>query len=130
MGKGGKNKGKGGAKVVKATPQPAWKSDENIDKYSKGTANVSVKNIKHKSLRKTLEETRDRNKTAAINTAATEILLPADSGFIEVDSKEKVFQIKQRELVHNVDLNTAKNRIDFQLTKFGPYNIDFSRNGR
>ncbi len=107
-----------------------WKANVNISKYTKGSVNFSTKNVKHKGLRKTLEETKDRNINAATLTAATEVLLPSTAGFIEVESGEKVFKLKQKEILSNVDLNTAKNSIDLQLTKFGPYNVDYSKNGR
>jgi U3 small nucleolar RNA-associated protein 7 len=119
------------SKPVKSSSQNnEWKSSTSINKYTRGSVNFSTKNIKHKGLRKTLEETKDKHIDAATRTAATEILLPSTAGFIEVDGNEKVFKLKQKEILQNVDLNTAKNSIDLQLTKFGPYNVDYSRNGR
>jgi U3 small nucleolar RNA-associated protein 7 len=107
-----------------------WKSNANINKYARGSINFSTKSIKHKGLRKTLEETKEKNIEAATRTAATEVLLPSVAGFIEVEDNEKVFKLKQKEILQNVDMNTAKNKIDLQLTKFGPYTVDYSKNGR
>jgi U3 small nucleolar RNA-associated protein 7 len=61
---------------------------------------------------------------------AAEVLLPGETGFIQPDGNEKTYRLKQRDIITEVDLNTAKNAMDFQLTKFGPYNLDYSRNGR
>ena len=58
------------------------------------------------------------------------MLLPAETGFIEMDGNEKTYKLKQSVLLKEVDLNTAKNAMDLQLTKFGPYRLNYSRNGR
>lgn len=107
------------------------KYSQVVEKYARGSVSFNTKSVKHKNLRKTLEETRERNKDAAAKTAAAEVLLPSTPGFIELDNpKEKVYKLKQASISQNVDLNTAKNIFDFQLTKFGPYTIKCSRNGR
>ena len=67
---------------------------------------------------------------SAVQNANTEILLPDYTGFIEVEESEKVYKINQQEIRQNVDLNTQSKNFDFQLTKFGPYTVSFSRNGR
>ena len=88
---------------------------------------------KFKNLRKTLQETRkDLEDSAKANTAA-EVLLPASRGSIEVEgnSNEKTYRLRQKDIVNKslVDLNSLKNLFDFQL-RFGPYRINYSRNGR
>src|SRR5688572_12301738 len=77
-----------------------------VNKYAKGSTDFSTNNLKHKKLRKTLEESKERNFDAAKRTAATEILLPAEAGFIEVENNEKVYKFSQKEILQNVDLNT------------------------
>lgn len=68
--------------------------------------------------------------TTHILPTATEVLLPADTGFIRPEGNEKTYRLKQRDIINEVDMNTAKNAMDFQLTKFGPYNLNYSKNGR
>jgi U3 small nucleolar RNA-associated protein 7 len=103
----------------------------NVAKYERGTANFKTNNVRHKGLRKTLEETRDRNKDAAVRTAATEVLLPSDAGFIELENpREKVYHLKQKDIIASVDLNTARTAMDLQLPAFGPYSVNYTRNGR
>jgi U3 small nucleolar RNA-associated protein 7 len=104
--------------------------DDAVAKYTRGPINFNTKNVKHKHLRKTMEETKEKIKNAASITAAAEILLPSDAGFIEPENNVKVFKLKQKQILQNVDLNTNRNAFDFQLTNFGPYAIDYSRNGR
>ena len=107
---------------------------EKISKYSRGSLDDKrIKSIKFKGLKKTLEESRASAKDAATKTAATEVLLPSNPGFIELSEDSaitKVYKLKQKEIIPNIDLNTAKKCIDLQLTKFGPYTVNYSRNGR
>lgn len=107
--------------------------DESAKKYLRGeAANITSQptNKKHKGLRKTLIETRAQITDSASRTAATEVLLPGDAGFIELEPGQKTYKLKQSEIKLNVDLNTAKNAFDLQLTSFGPYSASYSRNGR
>ena len=105
-----------------------------ISKYSRGSLdNVKSKSLRFKGLKKTLEESRASVKDAATKTAAAEVLLPANPGCIELSGDgniTKVYKLRQKEIIPNVDLNTARKCIDLQLTKFGPYTVNYSRNGR
>ena len=106
---------------------------DTINKYARGSLkDVKLNKIKFKGLRKTMKKTVETIKDTATKNAGAEVLLPSEAGYIELDenSNSKVFKIKQKELIQNVDLNTAKNVIDLQLTKFGPYIANYSRNGR
>ena len=105
-----------------------------VNKYTRGSLkDLKINKIKFKGLKKTIKETAESIKNAAEKTAAAEVLLPSEQGFIELDDDAKttkIYKIKQKEIIQNVDLNTAKNVIDLQLTKFGPYTTDYTRNGR
>jgi len=105
-----------------------------VSKYSRGSLyNVKSKSLRFKGLKKTLEESRASVKDAATKTAAAEVLLPANPGCIELSGDgniTKVYKLRQKEIIPNVDLNTARKCIDLQLTKFGPYTVNYSRNGR
>lgn len=88
---------------------------------------------KFKRLRKTLEETQEKIVEAATAAAlADDILLTQSSGCLVADANngEKTYKLKQRDMRPLVDLNTSKNMMDFYLTKFGPYRVNYSRNGR
>lgn len=104
--------------------------EATIEKYARGPMKQLATNSKHKNLRKTLSEQQERMYSAAVKNAMTEVLLPSESGIIEMQDGEKVFKIRQRDMIPQLDLNTAKNAFDFQLQKFGPYNVNYSRNGR
>ena len=104
--------------------------DEAALKYARGAYESKPKHVKHKSLRETLKTMNDTIKKNATLTASTEILLPEEAGYIQVDEGEKVYKLKQNIIKQNVDINTSTNLFDFQLTNFGPYHVNYSRNGR
>jgi hypothetical protein len=119
---------KSAKKSIKAAADK--KLNEAAAKYARGSLDFNTKSVEHKALRKTLEGTKKKIKDAATRTATTEVLLPSDPGFIEMDDNRKVYSLKQKDIVENVDLNTARSCIDLQLTNFGPYSVNFSNNGR
>jgi U3 small nucleolar RNA-associated protein 7 len=103
---------------------------ETFRKFARGNVEIDTK-VKNTALRSKLEHTKSLIEEAALTTAATDVLLPSSPGGIELDDERmKVFKLQQREIVHNVDLNTAKNAFGFQLQNFGPYQVNFTRNGR
>ena len=59
------------------------------------------------------------------------MLLQEEQGFLEAENDmEKTFKFKQDEIVEAVDVSTANKKFELKLTEFGPYTIDYSRNGR
>jgi U3 small nucleolar RNA-associated protein 7 len=115
--------------MTKDSNHPSFES--KVHKYTRGKLNNDTKTVKYKHLRHSLEKTNAQIKDAAISAAEAEVLLPTQSGFIDLENKnEKIFKLKQNEIKKNVDLNSAKNALDLQLNVFGPYNIDYTRNGR
>jgi U3 small nucleolar RNA-associated protein 7 len=100
-----------------------------VAKYARGSVNFRGAKSAPKKLRKTLAETQSKISEAANAAADAEILLPATPGFVSM-GPVKTFKLKQTELAKHVDLNTAKNIVDFHLPNFGPYKVSYSRNGR
>lgn len=104
--------------------------DKDTQKYIRGNVNINLNKIKYKKLRETIKENQENIIDSARKTAATEVLLPSDAGVIEAEGNEKTYKLKQEVLKNYVDLNTSKNMIDLQLPNFGPYRVDYTRNGR
>ncbi|RMZ94588.1 WD repeat-containing 46 [Brachionus plicatilis] len=52
----------------------------------------------------------------------------AQSGFLEKEDENEV--INQRSIVENVDLFSAQKYFELNLDKFGPYRLNYTRNGR
>lgn len=101
-----------------------------VEKYAHGSINFGTKRDAPKKLKKTLHETKQNIIEAATAAGNSEILLQADAGFIEMDNGVKTFKLKQKDLRNHVDKNTSRNIMDLRLTNFGPYRVNYSRNGR
>nr|DBA20443.1 TPA: hypothetical protein GDO54_017220 [Pyxicephalus adspersus] len=68
---------------------------------------------------------------AAMNQAARhDLLLPEESGFLEGDEGEDTCTITQHDIVDVVDITSASKHFNLFLNQFGPYRINYSRNGR
>lgn len=123
------------AKIAKETKKKALELEkydkETIQKYARGNVDFVPKKKAGLGLQSRIKHTNQNIFESATATAAAEILLPSDAGCIELDdNRMKVYKLKQKEIVQNVDLNTARNVIDFQLHDFAPYTVNYSRNGR
>ncbi|XP_050534922.1 WD repeat-containing protein 46 [Daktulosphaira vitifoliae] len=60
---------------------------------------------------------------------AANVLLPETSGYIIAENGEKTTKITQTQLSNSVDVTSAQKHFDLCLD-FGPYDIDYSLNGR
>lgn len=109
-----------------------YRERENRGKFERPTNNVSKthRRSKDKKLRAGLKRIDDQYKDAVSSAAATQYLLPESAGFLEAeDEMEKTFKVKQSEIKDNVDIATANKALDLSLKEFGPYSVNFTRNG-
>ncbi|CAB4490264.1 BING4CT-domain-containing protein [Rhizophagus irregularis] len=89
-----------------------------------------LKKIKNKKLKGTLDRIEKVSNEAAIKAARSEILLTEEPGYLEAEGIEKTFNITQKQLSENVDEDSTKKIFDLKLPTFGPYSLDYTRNGR
>ena len=108
----------------------ALAQDQTIQKYAHGKVHFKASKNNPKKLRKTLLETTQSILEAAKAAGDTEVLLPGEAGEIEMERGFQTYKLKQSEIRENVDLNTARNIMNLSLTNFGPYQVNYSRNGR
>ncbi|GMH40264.1 hypothetical protein BSKO_08168 [Bryopsis sp. KO-2023] len=57
-------------------------------------------------------------------------LLPGGAGYIEAGEDEATHRYSQKEIVDEVEIGAGKKVFDMDLGQLGPYNVDFTRNGR
>ncbi|CAG8655587.1 592_t:CDS:10 [Funneliformis caledonium] len=107
---------------------------KKIPKYVRPTegklGSKQFKKIKDKKLKGKLERIEKVSKEAANKAARSELLLTEEPGYLEVEGIEKTFNITQKQLKDNVDEDSTKKIFDLKLTNFGPYSLDYTRNGR
>ncbi|XP_072015484.1 WD repeat-containing protein 46-like [Amphiura filiformis] len=101
---------------------------ETVERYERGKKNKL--NIRNKKLKEHLQKKEEKFGVAAKQAARAELLLPEDSGFLEADEGDETHQILQTDLVDAVDITSATKSFELNLPQFGPYHMDFTRNGR
>ncbi|XP_002740951.1 WD repeat-containing protein 46-like [Saccoglossus kowalevskii] len=110
---------------------PAPVPKEKVTKYVRGKKidlqSESIPHVKHRHSMKRLE---DKYAEAVKSAARSELLLTEEAGFLEADEDEETHQISQKEIRQAVDISSATKNFDLTLNQFGPYKLDYTRNGR
>ncbi|KAH8553213.1 WD40-repeat-containing domain protein [Umbelopsis sp. PMI_123] len=117
----------------------ARKDEKNVEKgqekkpkntkYTRGIP-VAYSNIKDKKLKSRIKKTENRFQDAAEKAEKLEMILPEEVGYLEAEGMEKTYNFRQEDLAKNVDINTSKKIFNLDLKDFGPYSVDYTRNGR
>uniref|UniRef100_A0A915HZD7 BING4 C-terminal domain-containing protein n=1 Tax=Romanomermis culicivorax TaxID=13658 RepID=A0A915HZD7_ROMCU len=58
------------------------------------------------------------------------LLLPEDAGTIQAEENESTCAITQKDICQSVDIASSSKHFSLDLKQFGPYRIDYSKNGR
>ncbi|KAJ8024819.1 WD repeat-containing protein 46 [Holothuria leucospilota] len=103
---------------------------KKVQKYSRGEALGKKKGGRTASHRWNLQKSEDGYKLAARQAARSELLLTEEPGFLEVGEGEETYEVRQSEIVSSVDIASATKHFELNLNQFGPYRMNFTRNGR
>ncbi|KAJ9582025.1 hypothetical protein L9F63_003608, partial [Diploptera punctata] len=96
-------------------------------KRGEGFSGDGVKSDIHKMKLKRREENVE---FAVEQSARAELLLAEESGFLIPDEGEITRQFTQKQIAESVDVTSATKHFDLHLAQFGPYRMNYSRNGR
>ncbi|GFV47935.1 WD repeat-containing protein 46 [Trichonephila clavipes] len=102
---------------------------EKIKKYERGQS-ADYSGIKIKNLRVKLMKDNEKFKQSVRQAARSELLLTEEAGYIEPDENEDIYDITQHDIAEQVDITSASKLFSLSLTDFGPYKINYSRDGR
>ncbi len=97
-------------------------------KYMKGRPGKMK--MKDKKLKREMEYEERLMKQAALDASKAEILNTEGTGFIEAEGMERTYKFKQSDIKDAVDYQTSLKIHDLKLPTFGPYSLDYTRNGR
>lgn len=123
-------KPKSGFEARKQIPDIPEVSEEQIKKYSRGEE-VSKKGLKTKFFKSKLVQNEKKIKYAVHQSAKLEeYLLKEEEGFLVPDVGEETTEYTQAEIADNVDIVSASKHFKLSLHQFGPYKINYTRNGR
>ncbi|PVD21983.1 hypothetical protein C0Q70_17786 [Pomacea canaliculata] len=118
---------KHGFRDVDPYPDDAPVPKEKMVKYDHGAGSIQVP---RKGLGATvLKHIKEDSHFAQIQAAKAE-QLNDDAGFLEVEEGEDASRLSQHEIAKSVDVTSATKYFELNLPQFGPYNINYSRNGR
>lgn len=98
--------------------------------YGRGRK-VNTRQIRDKKLKSNLQRLETRYKDASLKAKDAEILLEAESGFLEPEGAlERTYKVRQDDIKQDVATETANKIFDLKLEGLGPYVLDYTRNGR
>ncbi|KAF2737526.1 BING4CT-domain-containing protein [Polyplosphaeria fusca] len=98
--------------------------------YGRGQQ-IRTKSVKDKKLRANLKVLESKNKESALQAKNAEILLDNSAGLLEPEHElERTYKVRQDEIRQDVGIETAKKAFELRLGDLGPYQFDFTRNGR
>ena len=98
--------------------------------YGRGRK-VNTRQIRDKKLKSNLQRLETRYQDASLKAKDAEILLEAESGFLEPEGAlERTYKVRQDDIKQDVATETANKIFDLKLEGLGPYVLDYARNGR
>lgn len=101
-----------------------------IQKYSRGPAKIKQRNIQTKFFKHKLSRQEQNFNYAIKQSARAEILLNEDDGYLIPDEGEETTEFTQDDIKQHVDITSATKSFKLMLEEFGPYKINYTRNGR
>ncbi|KAL2872778.1 WDR46/Utp7 family WD40 repeat domain-containing protein [Aspergillus lucknowensis] len=122
------------AKAKAAAPTQQHQDNKRImeakRKYGRGRP-VNTYHVRDKKLRSNLQAVEEKYKAASLRAKDAEILHEHEAGFLEPQGEmERTYRVRQDEIAANVGVETAKKKFELRLEDFGPYRMDYTRNGR
>lgn len=100
-----------------------------IQKYERGKGMKSTR-TRSQFASDMIKKKEAKLKLAAKETARTEFLMQEEHGFLEAEDDEDTTSITQHDLAEAVDITSAQKFFDLKMKEFGPYRINYTRNGR
>ncbi|KAJ2358944.1 putative U3 small nucleolar RNA-associated protein 7 [Coemansia erecta] len=119
-------KSKADDKVTQEIQQRTVKYLRGMDPAQSG----KKEKVRSKKAQAKADHAKKRRDEAVVEAARNEVLLTESAGFLEAESMERTYKFTQRELAEHVDIASAGKIFDLQLGDFGPYSLDYTRNGR
>ncbi|XP_054715854.1 WD repeat-containing protein 46-like [Uloborus diversus] len=108
---------------------PVTVPNEVLKKYQRGKR-LDVRHLRSKSHKAGLIQADKKIRQSVQLAARSELLLQEEAGFLEPDENEDTYRVKQEEIAAAADITSATKYFDLSLTEFGPYKINYSRDGR
>lgn len=102
---------------------------ERLQKFRRGKQHRTPAAAR-RTLKATIEFSESVSALSQKQAARFDLLLPEDAGFLEGDEDEDTCTISQDDISDAVDITSGSKYFNLHLSQFGPYRLDYSRNGR
>ncbi|XP_039530578.1 WD repeat-containing protein 46 [Pimephales promelas] len=102
---------------------------ERLQKFRRGEKHKTPAGARRK-LKEAIVFSESVSELAQKQAARYDLLLPEDAGFLEGDEGEDTCTISQDDIADAVDITSGSKYFNLHLSQFGPYRLDYSRNGR
>ncbi|XP_064458365.1 WD repeat-containing protein 46-like [Ornithodoros turicata] len=103
--------------------------EAKVAKY-KRVASYSLSGISSEFKRKKIQAQKKKVRKSVLQATRAELLLPEDVGFLEADEGEDTVKFYQHQIAEVVDITSATKHFDLNLPEYGPYSVNYSRDGR
>ncbi|KEP66630.1 UNVERIFIED_CONTAM: BING4CT (NUC141) domain-containing protein [Hammondia hammondi] len=121
--------GKKQRKPIERRSRRASSSPSTSTSFQRHEKIASLKGLWNKKLKGRLRTQQKLNDEATRRLRTTELMLFEEEGGLLTEGLEKSYAIPQADIVKETDLGTREKILSLDLP-FGPYAVDFSRNGR
>eukprot|EP01028_Stygiella_incarcerata_P013265 TRINITY_DN81750_c0_g1_i1.p1 TRINITY_DN81750_c0_g1~~TRINITY_DN81750_c0_g1_i1.p1 ORF type:complete len:534 (+),score=162.07 TRINITY_DN81750_c0_g1_i1:92-1693(+) len=98
--------------------------------HSTGESGERGGRMKDRKVTRIVSNQRRLDKGAEESLALAASLPSEASGHLEAEGLEQTHRFQQKHILKDVDVQTKKKAYDLNLSEFGPYMLDYSRNGR
>lgn len=103
---------------------------ESVEKYSRGGPKIQNQKIQTKHFKHKISNKGKQFDYAIQQAARAEILLNEDDGYLVPDEGEDTTTITQEDIKEHIDISAATKGFKLNLEDFGPYKVNYTRNGR
>ncbi|KAJ8265160.1 hypothetical protein COCON_G00142590 [Conger conger] len=110
-------------------PGPAPVSEDKLKKFKRGEKGKMPQGTRGR-LKDSLSGAEVASNLAQNQAARYDLLLPEDAGFLEGDEDEDTCTFLQEDIADAVDITSGAKYFNLTLSQFGPYRVDYTRNGR
>lgn len=110
-------------------PGPVPVPIEKLKKYQRGKR-IDARGIKAKFHKNALIQTDKKIRESVRDAARSELFLLEEAGYLEPDEGDDTYRVKQQDITSAVDITSAAKSFSLYLKDFGPYKINYSRDGR
>lgn len=104
--------------------------DGQVKKYERGSSKIQRTNIQTRFFKQKFTRQEKNFDYAIKQSARAEILLNEEDGYLIPDEGEETTDFTQDDIKQHVDISSATKSFKLQLDQFGPYKINYTRNGR